>query len=396
MRILYHHRTLGDGAEGIHINEMVRVFRELGHQVEVVALVGDQTCSTEHASSSPQSRRWSSVGRFLPGITYELAEIGYNVIGKRTVTRAINGFKPDLIYDRYNSFSTAAIDAAREANIPVFLEVNAPVSFERTAYERRPLRLARLATRFERRICNQADHVFVVSTPLKEFLVSQRGILPSRVTVIPNGVDPEKFSPTPPGSPARRRQRKKLGIDSETVIGFVGILRPWHGLNLLLDAFASLVPQQPNLRLLIVGDGVIEGSLREKVLELGLENLVTFTGRVAHEQMKDYLSAIDIAVSPQATFYASPMKILEYLAMGIPTIAPDMANIRDIIRDHENGILFEPENASALHATIEELLHSPELSTKIGRNGRLSVERERNWLNIARQVVQAAEKLTVG
>lgn len=387
MRIIYHHRTLGDGAEGVHINEMVRAFRELGHDVKVVALVGDQTEHAAETSSSRPFRPWSGVGRFLPGITYEFAEIGYNVIAKRTIGRAIREFRPDLVYDRYNSFSTAAVDAARKAGVPVFLEVNAPVAFERTAYEHRPLHLARMAARLERRICNQANHVFAVSTPLKEFLVAERGVSAAQVTVIPNGVDPEKFLPASQDDQVRRKFKKRLGIDSRLVIGFVGILRPWHGIDLLLEAVSSLVSRHPNIHLLIVGDGTIEDSLRKRARELGILSSVSFAGRVPHEQMNRYLAAMDIAVSPRASFYASPMKILEYMAMGIPTVAPDMANIRDIIRDHENGLLFEPENPSSLLSAFQELIRSPKLAAELAARGRSLVERERNWKSIAEKIL---------
>lgn len=389
MRILYHHRTLGDGAEGIHINEMIRAFRNLGCEVRVVALVGDQTNQKTAIDSAKPQKRWSMLGRLMPGIAYELAELGYNVVGRRAMDRAIGEFQPDLIYDRYNSFSTAAVDAANNAKIPVFLEVNAPVAFERTAYERRPLRLSRLAQRFERRICNVADHVIAVSTPLKQFLMAERGVTESRITVIPNGVDPEKFKPLL----IREGIKKRLGIENKTVIGFVGILRPWHGLEFLLEAFQSLVTQQDSIHLLIVGDGTIEPSLKQRVSELGLDGSVTFTGRVPHDDMNQYLAAIDIAISPRATFYASPMKILEYMAMGIPTVAPDMANIRDLISDGENGLLFEPENQLSLKKALGELLKSKELVTRIGRMARNSIVNKRNWNDIAQEIITLSHQI---
>src|SRR5262245_44308741 len=91
MRILYHHRTLADGAEGIHIREMIRAFRGLGHDVRVVALVGERG---DIASPSRKTSRWSRVRAWLPHSAYELAELGYNVIGGRSVARAIIDFQP--------------------------------------------------------------------------------------------------------------------------------------------------------------------------------------------------------------------------------------------------------------------------------------------------------------
>ncbi len=389
MRILYHHRTLGDGAEGIHIREMVAAFRDLGHEVRVVALVGEPALSVPEQTAARPRQRWSVFSRWLPGGAYEIAELGYNVVGKRAIARAIGEFRPDLIYDRYNSYSTAAVDVGNKTGIPVFLEVNAPVAYERTEYERRPLRFSRLATRIERRVFNAADHVFAVSTPLKEFLVSQRGVLDSRVTIVPNGANSIQFSPAQSVGPVRR----ELGIEAKKVIGFAGILRPWHGLDLLLDAFCSVLSHHPQTHLLIVGDGVIESALKQKAKDMGVLHSVTFTGRVPHERMNDYIAAMDIAVSPQATFYASPMKILEYMAMGIVTVAPDMPNIRDIVCNGENGVLFEAGDASSLASQLRKLLDSPAHARELADRGRRAVETDRNWTSIAQLIVQVANDM---
>ncbi|MGB7329164.1 MAG: glycosyltransferase family 4 protein [Rubripirellula sp.] len=409
MRILYHHRTLGDGAEGVHVAAMIAAFRQLGHQVRVVALAGDPiavgdssaadtspTNTTDTSRSGPDIKAGSRTRKMLsffagllPGVTYELAELAYNVPAKWRLKRAVRSFRPDMIYDRYNSFSSAAVDVGKATRIPVFLEVNAPVALERTmAGENRPLRLDRLAQSYERHICQNADRVIVVSTPLKSFLVDERGVESDRVLVLPNGANPVQFDPNRSGDIVRKRYH----LGDSTVIGFIGILRRWHGVDLLIDAFAKIqLPVTPHL--LIVGDGPIQQELAEQVAAKGLQNRVTFTGRVPHDQMHDYLAAIDIAVSPKATFYASPMKILESMAMGIPTVAADTQNIRDLIVDGEDGLLFRPGDATSLAEVIERLARSPSLARKIGNQARQTIERDRNWLSIASEVKAAFDRL---
>jgi glycosyltransferase involved in cell wall biosynthesis len=388
MRIIYHHRTLGDGAEGIHILAMVSALRGLGHDVQLVSLVDEASLGIPNAQHS-KNGRWFSIGKLLPGFTYELAEIAYNVVGKRALRRAIKSLKPDFIYDRYNTFSSCAVEAAREANIPVLLEVNAPVAYERTMYEHRPLTFSKLAQRFEQRICTQASHVLTVSSPLRDFLIAQRGVLESNVTVLPNGVDPRLFAPASNAPELKAR----IGLAGKTVIGFAGILRPWHGIELLLEAIARLRPKWPDLHLLIIGGGAIENELRQRAAELGLSLHVTFTGRVAHTAVKNYLGAIDIAVSPRATFYASPMKIVEYMAMGLATVAPDMPNICDLIDDGESGMLFTPDQSESLSEKLECLLRSPTMIKRIGINARAVVENRLNWQTTAEQVLQIAANL---
>ena len=384
MKILYHHRTLADGAEGIHIREMVAAFRALGHEVRVAALVGEP-----RGSSPVRKSRWTGVSHLLPASLYEFAEIGYNAIGRASLARAIREFQPDAVYDRYNSYSTAAITAARAGRVPVVLEVNAPVAYERVAYENKPLRMAGLAVRYERWICSSADHVFAVSSPLARFLVNERSVPQHRVTVLPNGANPATFQPARDDAPFRER----LGLSGRVVAGFVGILRPWHGLDLLVEATRLLAPRYPDLHLLIVGDGPIELELRRAVDAAGLRDRVAFTGRVAHADIAHYVGAMDFAVSPKATFYASPMKILEYMAVGKAVIAPAMDNIRDLLSDGRTGLLFEPDNAADLARTMEEAIRSEERRRSIGEAARRAIEQRLNWEHNAREVVETVERL---
>jgi glycosyltransferase involved in cell wall biosynthesis len=383
LRILYHHRTLGDGAEGIHIRELIRAFRELGHSVRVVALVGEDTDHRPKEQVTSRTKLWSTFSKMLPSVLYEFAEIAYNFFGRRAIHRAIRDFQPDLIYDRYNSFCTAAIRAGQKFHIPVFLEVNAPLAYERSIYEGRKLRLSGLARRYERFICNSADHVFAVSTPLKEFLISDYAVSASRITVLPNGVDSRKFAHNISGEEVRR----KLKIENKRVIGFVGILRPWHGLDMLVRVFQSLVSEVPDAHLLIVGDGPMESELTNQVRTAGLSEHVSFTGRIGHDEMSRHIAAMDIAVSPSTTFYASPMKILEYMAMGVATVAPDTANIRDLIRDGEDGMLFKSEDEKGLRSSIQLLLENPAEATRLGKNARRKAELQLCWKQVAEKIV---------
>jgi len=382
MRILYHHRTMGDGAEGIHIYEIVSALRRLGHEVRVVALAGEPTDATARQS------RLAGVRRLIPDSAYELAEIAYNAVGYRRLMRAASEFRPDVIYDRYNSYSTAALNAARRLRVPLLLEVNAPLAYERSVYEHLRLKFPWLAKRYERRICGGADRIFAVSTPLKKHLTRALGIQAAKIVVMPNGADPDVFTPSN-GDAVRQR----YGIAGQLVIGFVGILRPWHGLDLLLDALHDVRTQVPSVHLLVIGDGPIQQQLVSRVRELELERHVTFTGRLPRSEVVAHIAALDIAVSPRATFYASPMKILEYMAMEKPVVAPAMDNIRDIIDDGLTGLLFEPENPSALAAALTMLSGDEPRRLDIGARGRRRVLDALNWERNARVIADEALRL---
>ncbi len=204
---------MADGAEGIHIREIVLALRALGHEVLVEALAGDSMLAGV-ARASPLG----VLRKLIPTFVYELAELGYNVVGYRRLMAAIHEFKPDVIYDRYNSYSTAAMRAARRAGLPLLLEVNAPVVYERSVYEHLRLYLPWLAQRYETSIFTGADRIFVVSTPLKHYLVETLRIDPHKIMVLPNGADPDVFAPAD-----GKEVRLQYGIENRTIIGFVGI-----------------------------------------------------------------------------------------------------------------------------------------------------------------------------
>ncbi len=382
MKILYHHRTLGDGAEGIHVAEMVKAFRAQGHEVKVVSLIGEAT-----NSATKGHRRWSKVARFLPGFLYEMAEMGYNLKGYSTLAKAAREFRPDFIYDRYVSFNYSAVAVGRRLKIPVILEVNSPYAYQRTTFDEK-VYFKRIIRAFERKICTDSSRVIVVSTTLKKILAGI-GVPAERIVVMPNGVDPEAFHPRIDGAAVRQ----KLSLGDKTVVGFTGILRPWHGLDLLVEAFARLSKTRPKLHLVLIGDGPSRAEVEALAARLGMSDKLTVTGRLPHGEVKNYVAALDIAVSPRATPYSSPMKILEYMGLAKAIVAPDMENIRDIIVPGKNGVLFETESVESLAEQIRTLCEDPELRERLGKEARRTIDEGRTWAHNARDVVSIVESL---
>src|SRR5262249_9507663 len=146
------------------------------------------------------------------------------------------------------------------------------------------------------------------------------GIAPERVRILPNAVDTERFCPDVDGIPIRRR----LNLEGQLVIGFAGTFKPWHGLDLLLEAFGTFHTMAPSSHLLLIGDGPLKASMDDMVRRAGLEQAATFVGSIAHEEMPTYLAAVDIAIAPYPaldSFYYSPLKLFEYMAMGRAIVA---------------------------------------------------------------------------
>jgi len=381
MKILYHHRTLADGAEGIHINEMVHAFTRLGHEVLL-------TGPAANKKKGRKNRLLKTVKKVVKGSVYELTELGYNLFGYIALKRLVSRFRPDFIYDRYGLFNLSVVSVGKKYDIPVFTEVNAPLAFERSSESDESLHFKSLAFRLEKKICNSSFKTIAVSTSLKKYLVS-KGVNEDKIFVLPNGVNKDKFKPVR----KNRRLLRDLKIqDDSFVIGFTGILRPWHGPDLLLNAFKKVHERFSETVLLIVGDGPVKDEIISMAEDLGIADSVFITGRVSHEKISEYISLFDVAVSPKTTFYASPMKIPEYMAMKKAVVAPDTENIKNLITDNVTGLLFEKESSESLAEKILMLFRDSETKFRIENNAYQETLSRLNWLNNAEQIIKEFEK----
>lgn len=373
MRILYQHRTLADGAEGIHIQEIVEAFEHLGHEVRMHAL------ASSAARGVGKRSIWSRAKALMPGALFELAAIVYNLVDFMKFRAILARERPDFVYKRHAHYDVGIALAARRAGVPLVLEANAAYSSpQNRVFER--VTFPRLSRWCERVAVNQAAFVVAVSTPMAQYLrnLAQR---PADVLVVPNGANPERFAPHPDRG---ARVRASLGLEEALVIGWSGILREWHRVDLVLAALATL----PGCRLLVVGDGPDRTRLQAYAQAHGVDDRMSVTGRVSHADMPGYVAAFDVAVAAHdGTGYASPMKVLEYMAMALPVVAPRMPNIEDFIDDGVDGLLFAPGDAGSLAAVLGRLASDPALRESLGRAARRKIEQERNWLGNARRVL---------
>jgi glycosyltransferase involved in cell wall biosynthesis len=384
MRILYHHRTLGDGAEGIHIQSIVNCLKDLGHEVRVASLVGEQT--QFRTSQKARESKWDKIKNIIPKPVYELAEIAYNLKGKSMLMSAIKDFKPDIIYDRYAHFSFSALWAAKKAGLPLILEVNSPYSIQKRQWEK--VYFPGLSKMGEQKIFEAAPKIIVVSSPLKQ-IIADYGVDTKKVTVLPNGTDASRFDPKLDAS----QLKKELGLEGKTILGFVGILRSWHNIDKLINILEDIDLKKMNAAMVFLGDGPSYDELVAYNKEKGNEETIRFLGRVQHTEIQKYIAMFDIAISPHATPYSSPMKILEYMAMEKAILAPDMPNIKDIIDDEKNGKLFTPDDAASLKSNLLKLMENESLRKEFGTRARKDVLQKLTWENNARLTAGLAEQL---
>ena len=283
--------------------------------------------------------------------------------------------RADVVLERYSLSSGPALQAAGECGMPFVLEVNAPLVDEAARY--RGLDGVEHWRSRERTLLAASNQVIVVSSALQQYAI-RMGVAADRVTVIPNGVDPEAF-----GQARGDEVRSQHRLGTATVVGFAGSLKPWHGVRELVAAFA-LLPR--HTRLLIVGDGPERNAIEAEVSCGLLAGRVVLTGAVLHAQMPPHLAAMDIAVAPYAAqpeFYFSPLKVVEYLAAGLPVVATAQGDLPGLVG--KAGLLVPPGSVDALRAALTRLIDDPNLRTRMSQQARQRAA-DFSWDAAARRV----------
>jgi glycosyltransferase involved in cell wall biosynthesis len=368
MRILYHHRTGATDAQRVHILSIVHALRAQGHAVELASLVDAEAAPVRPDAARPSAlKQWVSRVRAIP-LVYDLAQLAYNLYAIPWLIRRARAMGAQAIYERHAMFNLAGVAAARWLKVPVIVEVNSPQAMELA--REKAITLTGLGMAVERWMLRRATAVLAVTTPLKQILV-EMGVPPERIVVMPNGIDPDAFETSRPADPALRT---RLGLDGRTVAGFVGWFREWHGIDRLIEAFHQTGLATQGGALLLIGDGPARPALETLIDRLGLRGHVVITGAVPHAAVPDYLALVDVAVQPAANEYCCPMKVIEYMGMAKPILAPDQPNLSELVGHDREGLLFRPGDTPALAAELARLMTDPGLRARLGPAARASVD----------------------
>ena len=375
MRILYSHRIQSRDGQSVHVEALVAALRELGHEVLVVG-----PGFYEQAEFGGESSFVATLRARLPRALAELAELAYNAPAWWRVRLACRRFRPDLIYERYNLYYLAGTLVARRKGIPLFLEVNSPLVEERSRHG--GLGLPRLARWAERFVWQSADRILAVTGVLKA-MIAAAGVPAQQIEVVPNGIDPARFAALP---------QRPAAVD-KVVLGFVGFVREWHGLDTVIAAMAA--DPATSLDLVVVGDGPAVPALRQQAATLGVADRVHIEGLVAHDAIPGLVAGFDIALQPRVVAYASPLKLFEYMAAGKAIVAPDQPNIREVLADGETALLFDPAARDSMWTAIRRLAADPPLRGRLGAAASAEVARRAyTWRANAERVVAWADTLT--
>jgi len=403
MRVLHvlHHSTPYLDGYCIRSRQIVEFQKAAGVDVRVIT-------SAQHEIEVQRAPEAYVEHEEISGITYHRTELprgaalraaaklpfGRQAVFMRQLQRAILQTVRDSPVDVIHAHSPVlcglpALRAARRAGLPMVYEAR---GFWEDGFigkwrgGERSLRY-RVSRGLETYVFKHADATLAISQHMLNDIAA-RGVDRSKMFRVPNGVDTSLFLPLAPDLALRREHQ----LEGTAVVGFVGSLYQFEGLEVLLQAMVDVAVRVPHARLVIVGGGQQEKDLPGIVESLGLRDRVLLVGRVPHQDVTRYYSIMDVLVYPRidnrTTRLTTPLKPLEAMAMGKAVVGSDVGGIREIFADGRIGLLFPAGDARALAASLAELLLDTGKRAAVGEAGRKYALDERSWQSLVQQYIK--------
>jgi PEP-CTERM/exosortase A-associated glycosyltransferase len=337
-----------------------------------------------HYRTDPTPGRFARVPYF--GEIALIARLGRRIVevARKEHVQVLHAHSPVL-----NGLPT--VWAGRRLGIPVVYEARA--FWEDAAVDHGTTREGsvryRISRALETLVFRQADAAVVIGSAMREE-IAKRGVDVRKVTVVPNGVDTDRFSPMPRSKPLA----EALGLGEGPVLGFIGSFYHYEGLRFLVEAVPELRRSLPGTRVLLVGGGEEETGLRSLAARMG--GAVLFAGQIPHQRVRDYYSLIDIFVCPRRrmrlTELVTPLKPLEAMAMGRAVLASNVGGLAELIDDGTTGVLFRAESREEFVGAAGRLGRDPETRARMGERARQAVLRERTWNRVVSRYVPLYER----
>lgn len=341
--------VFGTKGASVHIQEVVREYRRRGHDVTVYA--------TRRGSDVPDDLAELRIVDVPITTRDEEERERAQQAASASVSDMVRAGGYDLVYERYSLFSTVIA----ECGVPGILEVNAPLIDEQRTH--RVLVDEQAADAALQEQVQAALATICVSDPVRDWVIARTE--GTRVFTVPNGVNVHRITPQPesPGAP---------------VVTFVGTLKPWHGVDVLLRARAQA---HKDWQLRIIGDGPMRAELDDLARSLGID--VDFRGAVAPDAILQHMAGTAIGVAPYPAMntdsdqYFSPLKVYEYMAAGLPVVASRVGQLPEIMG--ESAYLVPPSDPEALAEALDALVANPVERARVGSDNRRQAEREHSW-----------------
>ncbi|WP_373446127.1 glycosyltransferase family 4 protein [Salinicoccus bachuensis] len=307
----------------------------------------------------------------------------------REITTIVERERPHIIYAASNFQNAyAALAVGRRMDIPTIYEVRGLWQYTQSTKNHYFYQSERfyLHEKFELKCCELADRITCISESLKDFLVS-RGIEDSKITVLTNGVNTAALTPVHKDETLIR----KYTLEDKVVLGFIGSITDYEGLDLVLEAVHSINRNQLHPKefvCMIVGKGPAKEALIKKARTLNMTDQAIFPGKIPREDVQSHYSVMDIAPFPRKNEplcqLVTPLKPYEAMAMGKKVIVSDVAALKDMVIEDVNGKIFKAEDVESLISAILETVDDEQLGVRT----REWVVANRDWNVVIRNLLE--------
>lgn len=293
------------------------------------------------------------------------------------------GNRPDILYIRQDYLLNTVMLIAQLFRVPYVCEINGDWSTEMQQHGY-PINEIASIERMERAVFKNASAIICVDSSLAHAMTQKYRIEESKLVVIENGASLEMFRHID----TQMSRDLWCGFSHEDyLLGFVGYLAPWQGLDTLIRAMRNIVDERSNVHLAIAGEGPEGPYLKELVETLHLQEKVTFTGAIDYEKVPSFISACDLCIGPlKADRLCSPVKIFEYMASSRPFISAPIESSLRIIDAWKCGQIIQSENIQDIADKVLCLSDNLEIGNKMGANGRRAAEAYYNWDRVATEI----------
>lgn len=385
-------RSIIRNAPGRKISSILNCWKRMGHQVQAVfgsdlPFGADPSDDQDfgHAKHSQKLyRRIKILNPFVQSVS-EYRDIRHHNAMVTHLDSLVDSFRPDLIWERSSRLHFAGLVVARKIGVPYVLEwKDNLIPYQLSLYHSHACRIARYKN-------EQADYIVTESEVLRDYLAGQ-GINKNKISVAFNAVDANQFYRD---NALGISVRNNLGIPADTIlVGYIGSYAWYHDTEQLVKAMSLLRSRGiEKIKCLMVGNGQHYDKTRRLAEKTGLLNTcILMNPPVTSAEVPAVLSAIDIAVLPGSTDIICPIKIQEYMAAQLPTVAPDYQCNREVIRHGQTGLLFKPKSENALADEIALLANDRQMRERMGRLARdEAIQRfswEATWGNALKEVLK--------
>lgn len=290
-----------------------------------------------------------------------------------------------VVWEQHDFFPGNGYKLARKYNAPFVVYVHAPQVWESQKWGvKRPI-WGSLLEKMEARNLRRADAVACVSFQVAEKLKSM-GLEEKKIIISPMAVDPYLYLDLDTAE-----IEEKYNLKNKYVIGWTGSFRSFHGIERLVETFHKVRQQLHNAHLFLVGDGEEMEKIKRLVKDYGIEDAVSFPGRMSFKRMTKFVHVFDIAIlsaRSASDFHYSPLKLREYLKAGKATLAPNAGEVPQIFTDDVHLKLYELEDIGGTAKLLIDLLTRPDLRKNLGEAGRKFILENGTWDVELKKVMQ--------